>query len=239
MIVLASSSPRRQQMLRDIGLEFYVFPSVNFEEVKYNLNPEKLVSDNALGKAREVRHNISKIIEEIETYKTRFGVDLLDFELDGIVLESEDGSQLKTNDKVSVDLNIVKNKNSVIIGCDTVIVLDKEILGKPGTPERAKTMLQKLSGKYHSVFSGLAVINARNDKEMVGCEETRIKFRDLTKEDIDDYVATGEPLDKAGAYGIQGRGELFVDKIEGSFSNVVGLPKGLLIRFLSDMGVYK
>lgn len=184
-IILASSSPRRQQILKDLGLQFEAFP-VDFMEKMEGMEPHELVAYNALGKAREVAK---------------------------------------------------KHSESIIIGCDTVIVLNGEILGKPNTPEKAKSMLKKLSGKYHSVFSGLALIDAKTNGEMVGYEETKIKFRELSEEEIDDYIASGEPLDKAGAYGIQGRGELFIDRIEGSFSNVVGLPKGLLIKFLSEAGI--
>ena len=98
-------------------------------------------------------------------------------------------------------------------------------------------MLKKLSGDWHSVFSGLTVIDTEINKELVGYERTEIKFKELSEKEIHDYVKTGEPLDKAGAYGIQECGGVFVDQIKGSFSAVVGLPKGLLLKFLSDFGI--
>jgi len=199
-LMLASSSPRREQILSDLGLQFESFP-VNFEEKMEGMEPRELVVYNALGKARTLLKTRKDQLEEIKH-------------------------------KEALTLS------GIYIGCDTVIALNAEILGKPNNSERAKTMLQKLSGKYHSVFSGLAVIDAKTNREMFGYEETKIKFRELSNKEIDDYITTGEPLDKAGAYGIQGRGELFVEKIEGSYSNVVGLPKSLLIRFLSEMRAY-
>jgi len=93
----------------------------------------------------------------------------------------------------------------------------------------------KLSGNYHSVFSGLAVIDMHKNKELVGYDKTEVKFKYLSEKEINDYVKSGEPLDKAGAYGIQERGGAFVESIKGSFSNVVGLPKDLLTRFLVEL----
>ena len=130
-----------------------------------------------------------------------------------------------------------KYKDSIIIGCDTVVTYNNEILGKPLTPDNAHVMLMKLSGNCHSVFSGLAVIDTQGNKELVGHDKTEVKFRSLSEKEINDYVASGEPLDKAGAYGIQERGGAFVASIKGSFSNVVGLPKELLTRFLTELEI--
>ena len=185
-LVLASSSPRRQQILRDLGLDFVLASPVHFEELLVGLGPKELVCHNALGKAREAAKEY---------------------------------------------------KDAIIIGCDTVIVFGDEVLGKPLTPEKAKSILTRLSGNYHSVVSGLGVINTKTHREFVGYEETKVKFRNLAEKEIDDYIESGEPLDKAGAYGIQERGGAFVEEIEGSFSSVVGLPKELLIKFLSELGI--
>ena len=130
-----------------------------------------------------------------------------------------------------------KYKDSIIIGCDTVVTYNNEILGKPLTPDNAHVMLMKLSGNCHSVFSGLAVIDTQRNKELVGQDKTEVKFRSLSEKEINDYVASGEPLDKAGAYGIQECGGAFVESIKGSFSNVVGLPKELLTRFLTELEI--
>jgi len=125
----------------------------------------------------------------------------------------------------------------IIIGCDTIVVLKKEILGKPSGKEEAREMLSKLSNKSHTVYSGLAVIDRENKKEITDCVATKVKFRKLTPGEINSYVETGEPLDKAGAYGIQGRGGLLVEKIDGCYYNVVGLPLTALYKILSKLNI--
>lgn len=114
------------------------------------------------------------------------------------------------------------NKNSVIIGADTAVFLGEKMLGKPENKEEAEKMLSSLSGKEHLVITGCAVISEREIKTF--SVKTYVKFKSLTKKEIKDYIATGEPMDKAGAYGIQGKGALFVEKINGDYYNVVGLP---------------
>jgi len=185
-ICLASSSPRRQQILKDLGLDFVVSHPVKYKEKLSGSDPEALVCHNALGKAKEVAE---------------------------------------------------KYKDSIIIGCDTIVTFNNEILGKPLTSDNAYVMLMKLRGNYHSVFSGLAVIDTQKNRELIGCDKTEVKFRDLSEKEINDYVESGEPLDKAGAYGIQECGGAFVESIKGSFSNVVGLPKELLTRFLAELEI--
>ncbi len=185
-ICLASSSPRRKQILKDLGLNFVVTPPVKYREMLSGKEPDVLVCHNALGKAKEV------------------------------------GEQYK---------------DSIIIGCDTIVIFNSEIFGKPLTPDNAKVMLTKLSGNYHTVFSGLAVIDTQINRELVGYDKTEIKFKDLSEKEINNYVESGEPLDKAGAYGIQECGGAFVESVKGSFSNVVGLPKELLIRFLAELEI--
>ena len=130
-----------------------------------------------------------------------------------------------------------KYKDSIIIGCDTVVTYKNEILGKPLTSDNAHIMLMKLSGNCHCVFSGLAVIDTQQNRELVGHDKTEVKFRNLSKKEINNYVASDEPLDKAGAYGIQGQGGAFVESVKGSFSNVVGLPKQLLVKFLVELEI--
>ena len=128
-----------------------------------------------------------------------------------------------------------KYKDSIIIGCDTIVAFNNEIFGKPLTPDNANVMLMKLSGNYHCVFSGLAVLDMQKGKELVGYDKTEVKFKDLSEKEINKYVDSGEPLDKAGAYGIQESGGAFVESVKGSFSNVVDLPKELLTRFLAEL----
>lgn len=131
-----------------------------------------------------------------------------------------------------------KHKDSIVIGCDTIVAFNNEFLGKPLTPDNAHMMLKKLSGNCHSVFSGLAVIDTQIHKELVGYDKTEVKFKVLSEKEINDYVESGGPLDKAGAYGIQECGETFVESVQGSFSNVVGLPEELLTRFLAELKMY-
>ena len=128
-----------------------------------------------------------------------------------------------------------EDPDSVVIAADTVVEIDGEILGKPGTPARAEEMLRRLSGREHRVWSGLCV--RRGEKILSGREATSVHFRKLTDEEIRAYVATGEPMDKAGAYGYQDRAGLFVERIEGDYFNVVGLPLERLGRMLGEVGV--
>jgi septum formation protein len=125
----------------------------------------------------------------------------------------------------------------IVIGADTIVVLRGKILGKPKNEREAKAMLRKLSGRTHEVMTGLAVIDASTGRKTIDCVRTKVKFRKLTEEEISSYVATGEPLDKAGAYGIQGRAGVFVEKIDGCYYNVVGLPLARLAEILKDYGV--
>ena len=116
------------------------------------------------------------------------------------------------------------------LGADTVVVLDGEVLGKPRDERDAKRMLQRLSGQCHSVLTGVAVFDGTAAEST--CEETRVWFRTLSDREIGDYVASGEPLDKAGAYGIQGGAGRFVEQIDGSYENVVGLPVEIAVAML-------
>lgn len=119
----------------------------------------------------------------------------------------------------------------IIIAADTVVSIDGAILGKPNNKTHAANMLRMLSGNFHNVYTGVCVIFGNGEMELF-CEETRVEFYPLSDKDINDYIATGEPMDKAGAYGIQGKGALLVKRIEGDFYNVMGLPVGRLARVL-------
>jgi len=124
--------------------------------------------------------------------------------------------------------------SSVIIGADTVVVIDNEILGKPSSPENAREMLRRLSGQTHEVYTGLAVLPG-NGTARTAVEKTRVTFQPLSKKEIEDYVASGEPFDKAGAYAIQGKGGKFISRIEGCYFNVMGLPLARLNTMLRDL----
>lgn len=128
-----------------------------------------------------------------------------------------------------------RHSDSIIIAADTLVFADGA-LGKPHTPERAKEMLRSLAGNWHHVYTGITVINTRSGRILRNVDKTRVHLVSMTEQEIDAYVATGEPLDKAGAYGIQGMGGMFVDRIDGSYSNVVGLPMSMLRIMLAQIG---
>jgi septum formation protein len=125
---------------------------------------------------------------------------------------------------------------SIILGADTVVVVDNEILGKPGDAVTARQMLLKLRGRDHRVISGFALLRATDGKIRVGHETTHVWFSDMTDSEVDAYVATNEPLDKAGAYAIQGIAGHYIPRVEGCYFNVVGLPMARVWRALTDLG---
>ena len=125
--------------------------------------------------------------------------------------------------------------DNLVIGADTVVAIDGVILGKPADAADAARMLRLLSGREHRVYTGVTVI--ANGKTLSRAEMTRVFFRDMTEEEIQSYIATGEPMDKAGAYGYQGRASVYVQRIEGDFFNVVGLPLCRLGTMLKELGV--
>lgn len=132
-------------------------------------------------------------------------------------------------------LAVARGPEDVVIAADTVVVCQGKILGKPHTPERAVEMLELLSGRDHQVLTGCTVL--RGETVLSHLETTHLYFRPLSAEEIAAYVATGEPLDKAGAYGIQGLGGLFVRRLEGDYYNVMGLPLCALTGLLRQVGV--
>ena len=124
------------------------------------------------------------------------------------------------------------DKETLILGADTIVTLDREILGKPADGAEAARMLRSLSGRVHEVWTGLFLYDPAHARGVGEAVRSIVKFARLSPEDIESYVATGEPLDKAGAYAVQGYGAVFVEAIEGSYSNVVGLPLGHLRHLL-------
>ncbi len=186
-LILASASPRRRELLGQIGAEFEVEVSHAPEVIDTSLSPEEMVQQLALQKASAVAANHT----------------------DGLVL-----------------------------GSDTIVVNDGMILGKPASAEEATAMLRSLSGKWHQVMTAVALVDASGKKEpWKAVEITGVKFRHLTDADIAAYLATGESMDKAGAYGIQGFGALLVEKIEGCYFNVVGLPLQRVAVGLQNWGI--
>ncbi|WP_421380186.1 Maf family protein [Bacillus salacetis] len=129
-----------------------------------------------------------------------------------------------------------ENPGSFVIGSDTVVVHNNEILGKPSNSEHAKEMLRILSGETHAVYTGVAIVQDKNEKMFY--KKTEVTFWELTEEEIDMYAASGEPLDKAGGYGIQGLGAFLVKEIHGDYFSVVGLPISEVYRSLKEMGYH-
>ena len=125
---------------------------------------------------------------------------------------------------------------TLILGADTVVVVDADILGKPASQDDARSMLRRLSGRIHEVHTGLALLRKPGAEQRVVEEITRVHFAPLTDREIEDYIATGEPFDKAGAYGIQGIGGRYVTRIEGCYFNVMGLPLAQLWSLLCEVG---
>jgi len=129
-----------------------------------------------------------------------------------------------------------KPPKAIVIGADTIVEANGELLGKPPSPRAAREMLAKLGGRTHRVITSVAAIRLPDCAEMIATESTRVRFARLTADEIADYVATGEPLDKAGAYAVQGIGGRFIERIYGCYFNVVGLPLAKLYGMLIHLG---
>ena len=184
-IVLASSSPRRRELLSAAGVgEFEICPAMGEETAPEGLAPDELVKHLSRQKAVEVA---------------------------------------------------AKQSDAVVIAADTIVWSGSRALGKPHDKSEAFAMLSELSGKIHEVYTGVTVICG--EKLISEAECTRVHFRELSVDEINAYIATGEPMDKAGAYGIQGRASLMVEKIDGDYFNVVGLPLCRLGAMLKTIGV--
>ena len=194
-IILASASPRRKELLKQMGLEFEVMPSHGDEIITRKI-PWEIVMELSSQKARDL------------VYKA--AMDALSGE------KNEDG----------------EGQNVLVIGADTIVAYQNEILGKPKDKDDAVRMLRLLQGKQHSVYTGVSMVYLREGiaQTRTFVEETKVYVAPMTDEQIDSYAATGEPMDKAGAYAIQGLFAEFIVKIEGDYNNVVGLPIGRIMR---------
>lgn len=186
-LILASKSPRRRELLAQMGLtDFEIHPALGEELAQPDLTPPELVQALALHKAQEVAQTFAQ-------------------------------------------------SGDVVIGADTIVVLDGQVLGKPHDEAHALAMLTALSGREHHVYTGVAVL--QDGHALVQVEDTAVWFRNASEGELRRYIATGEPMDKAGAYGIQGRGGLLVSHIQGDYTNVVGLPIVRLASMLAQFGV--
>ena len=172
---------------------------------------------------------LHRIIDEFHTIVSDFDESQVLFQND----VAEFVKNLAKGKALSVKENV--EEPSIIIAGDTVVVFENEILGKPKNEEDAFNMLKKLSGKTHRVYSGIVVINTENEKIEEEALYTEVKFSELKDEEIAAYIKTKEPMDKAGAYGIQGYGGVFVERIDGCYYNVVGLPLNLLNKMINKV----
>ena len=186
--ILASASPRRSEILKNIGLDFEVVVSDADENIE---NAEVISAD--------------LYVQELALIKASASAK-----------------------------KILKMKNAVIIAADTIVTLDDNILGKPKDEEEAYLMLKALSGRGHEVYTGICVMRMSDGKSSCRSVKTEVVFKELTDEKIYDYIKTGEPMDKAGAYGIQGLGALLVKEIKGDYHNVVGLSVSALYDVLES-----
>ena len=200
-IILASQSPRRKELLEQIGLEFEICPAQG-EEVITKSVPEEVVMELSKQKAEEVAAMVSSFGEEHK--------------------------------------DITTPSDILVIGADTVVAYDGEILGKPADETDAKRMLTMLSGNTHSVFTGVTLVlidKSGRAGELVFYEKTDVKMHKMSEVEIDRYIATGEPMDKAGSYGIQGKCAIYIEKIDGDYNNVVGLPITRIYQELKKIGI--
>lgn len=191
-IILASTSPRRRELIASLGIPFDIVPSHADESTPKTWTPVQIVQELARRKAEAVYHS-------------------------GQFHEDSAG---------------------IIVGSDTVVVRDEIVLGKPENRQEAASMLRSLQGRSHTVYTGVACIDSRTGESLVDYRSTIVTMKELTEQEIEAYAASGEGLDKAGAYAIQGLGATIVTGIEGCYFNVVGLPLSLLVDMLRKFGVY-
>jgi septum formation protein len=205
MLVLASASPRRRELLAQAGFTFQVRPAHISEDPHPNEDPIAYVVRLAREKAQAV---YSEPILKGTGFSPYIG--------------PAKGSWA-----------LAPEGTLTVLGADTTVTLDNHILGKPENPADAERMLRLLSGRTHRVITGVAVVTAARTE--VAAEVTAVRFLTLSEQEIADYVATGEPMDKAGAYAIQGRAARWIPRIEGCYFNVVGLPLALVSTLLDSL----
>ncbi len=185
-IVLASSSPRRKELLETIGLKFMVDAAEIEEDIGRKLKPAELVKTISLEKATAAA---------------------------------------------------ARHSDSIVIAADTIGVMGNKLLGKPCSAVEAVAMLRMMSGRGHSVLTGFTIVDSGDGRTVSKVVETRVYFKKLNDEEIENYIRSGEPLDKAGAYAIQGIGSSLIERIEGDYYNVIGLPLYALVSELKKFGV--
>lgn len=221
-IILASASPRRRELLTQIGLTFEVVVSEAEEKIT-STEPAKVVEELSAQKAEAVWEKLTSMAAVSQFSDTN----------------------AERPDKVSSDRDAEQNRGeramagAIVLGADTVVACDGKILGKPVDSENAVCMLQMLQGRAHEVYTGVTVLYGESGekKALTFHEKTTVHFCPMTEAQIREYVATGDPMDKAGSYGIQGICARYIRGIEGDYNNVVGLPAGRVYQELHKLGL--
>lgn len=166
---------------------------------------------------------------------TKLDFDIQKSDIEEVILENESPEDMVVRLAYEKAYDVAqKNKDKLVIGADTIVALDNEVLGKPKDKEEAYQMIKKLSNKTHKVITGISLINISHGMVVNDYVVSLVTFKDLSEDSIKDYINTNESLDKAGAYGIQGYGALLVDNIQGDYFNIVGLPISKLSDLLKD-----
>ena len=166
---------------------------------------------------------------------TKLNFDIQKSDIEEVILENESPEEMVVRLAYEKAYDVAqKNKDKLVIGADTIVALDNEVLGKPKDKEEAYQMIKKLSNKTHKVITGISLINISHGMVVNDYVVSLVTFKDLSEDSIKDYINTNESLDKAGAYGIQGYGALLVDNIQGDYFNIVGLPISKLSDLLKD-----
>ena len=210
-LVLASASPRRRELLSQIGLEFIVMPSTKEENAK-TTEAGALVQELSRQKAADIWEQLS-----------------------GGQGQNPDADQEQISEETQEpNLNGKRQPELLVIGADTVVCCEGKILGKPHSREAAAEMLTALQGRSHEVYTGVTLYHQRETVTFFEC--TQVEFYPMTEVEISEYIDSKEPMDKAGAYGIQGLGARFVKGIRGDYNNVVELPVGRLYQELKSHG---
>ena len=210
-LVLASASPRRRELLSQIGLEFTVMPSTKEENAKTT--------------------EAGALVQELSRQKA---VDIWE-QLSGGQGQNPDADQEQIAEETQEpNFNGKRQPELLVIGADTVVCCEGKILGKPHDREAAVEMLTALQGRSHEVYTGVTLYHQRETVTFFEC--TQVEFYPMTEVEISEYIDSKEPMDKAGAYGIQGLGARFVKGIRGDYNNVVGLPVGRLYQELKSRG---
>lgn len=227
-IILASASPRRRELLTQIGLDFEVVVSETEEKITPT-EPAKVVEELSAQKAEAVWEKLCSMTASQGSVTKAERLD----EGSG-VSRTDEGSEAFEPEQTSGETTMT---DTLVLGADTVVACDGKILGKPADTEAAAAMLTMLQGRGHEVYTGVTILYEENGerKTLTFHEKTIVHFYPMTDAQIREYVATGDPMDKAGSYGIQGFCARYIRGIEGDYNNVVGLPVGRVYQELHGL----